>query len=103
MKKTLIILALTCSPVLAQQGQAPQMPDLDGMFFKQFDTNQDGRVSKSEFMQPTEAQFDQMDKNRDGELDAAEVKAFNQEMQQRIQEMQRQMQQQMQQQGKPLR
>lgn len=94
MKKTLIILALTCSPVLAQQGETPQMPDLEGMFFKQFDSNQDGRVSKAEFMKPTEAQFDQMDKNGDGELDAAEVAAFNQEMQQRIQEMQRQMQQQ---------
>lgn len=69
----------------AQQGQ---MPNLDDVFFKQFDANQDGQVSKQEFLQPTEAQFAHMDKDGNGSLNRAEVKAFNDEMQQRMREMQ---------------
>jgi Ca2+-binding EF-hand superfamily protein len=84
-------LAVISSPVFALQGQ---MPDLDAMFFKQFDRNQDGQVSKAEFMEPTEAQFTSMDRDGNGALDATEVKAFNADMMKRMQEMQRQMQQQ---------
>ena len=91
MKRTLALVALISAPVLAQQGE---MPNLEELFFKQFDANQDGQVSKAEFLVPTEAQFDHMDGDKNGALDAAEVKAFNTEMQQRMQEMQRRMQQQ---------
>lgn len=94
MKKVLIALTFICPAAFAQQGQMPQMPNLDEMFFKQFDTNQDGMVSKEEFLKPTEAQFDHMDRDKNGALDQAEVKAFNDEMKKRMQEMQRQMQQQ---------
>ena len=94
MRKTFIAIALICSPAFAQQGQMPQMPDLGEMFFKQFDADNNGQVSKAEFMQPTEAQFDHMDRDKNGALDQAEVKAFNDEMQQKMQEMQRQMRQQ---------
>jgi len=97
MKKTLIVLALFSGPVLAQQPPMqlmPQMPDLEKLFFEQFDTNKDGVVSKDEFLKPTVAQFDHMDRDKNGALDSAEVKAFNDEMKQRMQEMQRQMQEQ---------
>ncbi len=94
MKKMLIALAIICPPAFAQQGQMPQMPDLGEMFFNQFDENRDGSVSRDEFLKPTEAQFDHMDRDKNGALDQAEVKAFNDEMQSRMQEMQRQMQQQ---------
>jgi Ca2+-binding EF-hand superfamily protein len=94
MKKTLIALTLFSSPLLAQQPQMPMMPDLEKLFFDQFDTDKDGQVSKAEFLKPTEAQFDFMDGDKNGALDQAEVKAFNDEMKQRMQEMQRQMQQQ---------
>lgn len=93
MKKIVIALSLLAAPALAQQ-QMPQMPDLDQIFFKQFDTNQDGQVSREEFLKPTEAQFDYMDRNKDGALDQAEVKAFNEEMKQRMEEIRKQMQQQ---------
>ena len=95
MKKSILAALLLSTPALAQQspmGQQ-QMPDLEGMFFQQFDKDQDGKVSKAEFLKPTEAQFDHMDRNNDGEIDRAEVEAFNKEMQQRLEEMQRQMQQ----------
>ena len=94
MKKTVIALALFSSPLLAQQPQMPKMPDLEKLFFEQFDTDKDGQVSKAEFLKPTEAQFNFMDRDKNGALDQAEVKAFNDEMKQRMQEMQRQMQQQ---------
>lgn len=93
MKKTLLTLAFACSSTFAQQGAMPQMPDLGAMFFQQFDTDNDKRVTKTEFIKPTEAQFDHMDKNGDGALDEAEIAAFNQEMQQRMEDMQRHMQQ----------
>jgi Ca2+-binding EF-hand superfamily protein len=70
------------------------MPDLEKIFFEQFDTNKDGLVSKEEFLKPTVEQFNHMDRDNNGSLDQAEVKAFNDEMKQRMQEMQRQMQQQ---------
>lgn len=100
MKTTLFALVLISSPALAQQGQVPMKPDLDAIFFQQFDSDKDGQVSKAEFLRPTEAQFDHMDKDKNGLLDAAEVKAFNEEMNQRMQQMQRQMNQQ---QGMPRR
>lgn len=96
MKMTLSVIVLISAPAfaLAQQGQIPERPDLDGMFFQQFDGDRDGQVSKAEFLKPTEAQFDHMDRDENGVLDQAEVKAFNEEMSQRMQQMQRQMQQQ---------
>ena len=94
MKKILIVLPLLSAPAFAQQAPPQQMPDLNKMFFEQFDTDKDGRVSKAEFLKPTEAQFDHMDRNKDGVLDPAEVKAFNTEMTQRMEEMQRRMMQQ---------
>lgn len=94
MKKTLIILTFACTPAFAQQGQMPQMPDLETVFFQQFDANGDGQVTREEFLKPTEAQFDHMDRDKNGALDTAEVRAFNDEMKQRMQDMQRQMQQQ---------
>jgi Ca2+-binding EF-hand superfamily protein len=93
-RRTLIALVFASPLALAQQGQMPAMPDLEKMFFQQFDTNQDGVVSKQEFLKPTEAQFNHMDKDGNGALDRNEVKAFNEEMERRMQEMQRQMQQQ---------
>ena len=94
MKKSLIALTLLSVPALAQQAPTQQMPDLNKMFFEQFDTDKDGRVSKAEFLKPTEDQFDHMDSSKDGMLDAAEVQAFNTEMTQRMEEMQRRMMQQ---------
>ena len=93
--RNLFIALIAASPMaLAQQAQMPNMPDLGALFFQQFDSNQDGMVSKQEFMEPTAAQFDHMDKDGNGALDQAEVEAFNAEMMKRMQEMQRQMPQQ---------
>lgn len=37
------------------------------------DTNKNGRVSKSEYMNFMEAEFDRLDKNKNGELDPKEL------------------------------
>ncbi len=94
MKYTIPTLALTlivAVPVFAQQ----QMPDQGEIFLKTFDANGDGRVSKDEYVKPQiqqiEKQFDYLDKNKDGIVDADEAKAFAKEMQQRMEQMQRQM------------
>lgn len=100
MRNLLITLVAISAPALAQQ---PQMPNLEELFFKQFDTNQDGQVSKAEFLRPTEAQFEHMDRDGNGVLDSAEVKAFNEEVQQHMKEMQQRMQQQGGPQGTPWR
>ncbi len=98
MRTWLITLVAISAPALAQQ---PQMPNLEEMFFKQFDTDQDGQVSRAEFLKPTEAQFQHMDRDGNGALDGAEVKAFNEEVQQHMREMQQRMQQQGGPQGSP--
>ena len=90
MKYLIPALALLLSaPLLAQ---SPQQ-DPAAMFLKTFDANGDGKVSKNEFVQPQvqqiEKQFDYMDKNKDGAVDAAEAKAFGEEMQKRMEQMQR--------------
>jgi Ca2+-binding EF-hand superfamily protein len=90
-KQIFLAIAFVSAPAIAQQ---PQMPNLEDIFFKQFDTNQDSQVSKAEFLKPTEAQFDHMDRDKNGALSQAEVKAFNDEMKQRIEEMQQRLQQQ---------
>lgn len=87
---TLTTLMLLSASALAQQ---PQMPNLEEMFFKQFDNDNDGQVSRAEFLKPTEAQFEHMDRNHNGALDQAEVTAFNAEMKQRMEEMRQRMQQ----------
>jgi Ca2+-binding EF-hand superfamily protein len=94
MKYTIPTLALTlivAAPVFAKQ----QMPDQGEMFMKTFDANGDGRVSKDEYMKPQiqhiEKQFDYLDKNKDGVVNADEAEAFAKEMQQRMEQMQRQM------------
>lgn len=103
MKKAIAVISLSLLAAPAMAQQPPQMPNLEEIFFKQFDSDQDGRVTRAEFLKPTEAQFDHMDANKDGALDQGEVKAFNDEMQKRMQEMQRQMQQQGQMPGTPRR
>lgn len=88
-------LAMAQSPA----GNQSQMPDFPKMFFQQFDKNNDGRVSKQEFLAPTAQQFDAMDNNGDGIVSNAEITAFSKMMVQRMMQMQKQMQQKAGQQG----
>ncbi len=88
--RTLIISALAvllAAPALAQNQDPAQV------FLKTFDANNDGKVSRDEYVQPQmqniKKQFDYMDKNKDGQVDSGEASAFAQEMQQRMQKMQK--------------
>lgn len=92
MNRLPIALSLLLAGLTVQAQQ--HLPNLDEMFFKQFDSDQDGHVSKAEFLAPNEAQFKHMDSDGDGSLNKAEVKTFNDEMTRRMREMQQQMQRQ---------
>lgn len=85
----LAAIALLASPALAQQTQG----NPSQMFLQTFDANKDGRVSRDEFVKPQvqqiEKQFQYMDKNGDGSVDAKEADAFAKEMQKRMQRMEK--------------
>jgi Ca2+-binding EF-hand superfamily protein len=83
-----ILLASLLAFTATAFAQQPTMADLEDAFFKQLDTDQDGKISSEEFLQPTRAQFDYMDSNGDGNVDRSELRAFNDDMQKRMREMQ---------------
>lgn len=84
------IALLMAAPVFAQGTPA----DPSQVFLKTFDADQDGKVSRDEYVKPQvqqiEKQFDYMDKNKDGSVDAGEAAAFAEEMRERMQRMQKQ-------------
>jgi len=88
MKHMVATLALSMS--LAAPAFAQQPENQSERFLKTFDANQDGQVSKDEYIKPhiqqLQGQFDYMDKNKDGGIDKAEADAFAQELQQRMQQ-----------------
>ncbi|MEZ5449180.1 MAG: hypothetical protein R3E89_09340 [Thiolinea sp.] len=47
---------------------------------KMMDADEDGKVSKEEFMKPHEAMFDEMDANDDGMLDGDEMEKHHKGM-----------------------
>ncbi len=64
------------------------------VFLKTFDADNNGKVSRDEYVKPQaqqiEKQFDYMDKNKDGNVDAGEAEAFAEEMRHKMQKMQKQ-------------
>ena len=56
---------------------AQPVPKADaGQFLQRFDTNKDGKVSKTEHRAPASAQFDRADANKDGTLSVAEQRTL---------------------------
>jgi hypothetical protein len=99
MKKLLMLTALAMvasAPVMAERGPNG---DRDGrgpgdggkrmgeMMFKQHDTNNDGVITKEEFMKTVEARFDKMDADSDGKVTKEEVKKHGDEMKKKFEEM----------------
>ena len=89
MKYLISALALVMvGPLFAQS----QQMEPSQVFLKTFDANNDGKVSRDEYVQPQVqqigSQFDYMDKNGDGSVDAGEAAAFAEEMRQRMQQRQ---------------
>jgi hypothetical protein len=91
MKQLIPALAmLAASAALAESQPAPS-----AMFLQRFDANGDRVVSREEFTQPhlqsVNRQFDAMDTNRDGQVDAGEADAFAENMRQHMQQQMQQM------------
>jgi Ca2+-binding EF-hand superfamily protein len=90
MKYLISVLAIAlAAPVLAQ---SQQQMDPSQVFLKTFDANNDGKVSRDEYVKPQvqqiEKQFGYMDKNGDGSVDGGEAAAFAEEMRNRMQQQQ---------------
>lgn len=95
---TAILTLLTLSmPLAAQQPQSKQQPqqrpDPAKMFMQGADLNQDGRVTREEFLKPGEEQFRRMDRNHDGVITSEEAAAFTADMQKRMEQMRKKYQQ----------
>jgi Ca2+-binding EF-hand superfamily protein len=79
MKKILALsLTLVSAQSLAQDAPTapPTLQQINQMFFMEFDADHDQQVSRDEFLRSTNAQFDFMDRNRDGMIDKSEVAAY---------------------------
>lgn len=70
------------------------MPNPGETFVKNLDTNEDGKVDRDEFEQPTVESFERMDRNDDDLASSEEADAFFQEMKREMQEQMQRMQQQ---------
>jgi Ca2+-binding EF-hand superfamily protein len=92
MKPALAVFLLTLPPLVAsaQPPAGGQPPSRAQAFMNTLDTNKDGKVGKTEYLKPFEAQFDAMDQNKDGTIDQAEFEAFANMMRQRMQQMRQQ-------------
>jgi Ca2+-binding EF-hand superfamily protein len=86
----LLIPALTL--VMATPVFAADQPKASEVFLQRFDADNNGEVSRDEFVKPhlqsINQQFDEMDMNRDGKVDSGEADAFAEMMRQRMQQMQ---------------
>jgi Ca2+-binding EF-hand superfamily protein len=89
-----LIPALALLVAVPVSAQSPEQPNPGQLFLQTFDADKDGRVSKDEYVKPQvqqiEKQFDYLDKNKDGQVDAGEAEAFAAEMRQRAEQMQKQ-------------
>lgn len=80
-KKKMMLLATIVLGLAGARGLALAAPHVDAgikqtvQLLVLMETDSSGKVSKAEFMKFMEAQFDRLDKNKDGELD---VKEFTQ-------------------------
>ena len=82
MHRFLVMLALTSIlPAWAQTPQqGPDLNQINQLFFKQYDANGDGLVTGREFLMPSMAQFEFLDRNADGRVDMNEVSDFTRMM-----------------------
>ena len=77
---TAVLLVMVGLTIAAQTGAAPKAQDNIAMGEAQvkqllplMDQDQDGKVSKREFMKFMEAEFDRLDKRNEGKLDVKEL------------------------------
>jgi Ca2+-binding EF-hand superfamily protein len=73
------ILALMASPCLAQQTPLAAQRQSDTattQLLQLMDKDQNGKVSKAEFMNYMSTEFDRLDVNHDGELDVKELSSL---------------------------
>lgn len=91
MKKLITPTLLVMLPLIASaQPPAGRPSSMSEAFMMQLDANQDGQVSKAEFLANEEKQFDEMDGNKDGNIDHTEIEEVEKRMRERMQKMRKQ-------------
>lgn len=81
MHRLIALLLFVAAPAIAQPPQqAPDLDRINQLFFKQYDADGNGVVTGREFLAPSMAQFDYLDRNDDGIVDMDEVSAFTRMM-----------------------
>lgn len=85
MRRNLLIACLSATAALAgttyaQKAAVPKVQDKSALtkesvtdLLLQMDTNQDGKISKQEWMRFMEAEFDRLDRSKTGQLDRNEL------------------------------
>lgn len=93
MKKILLActaLVLTVSPVMAEDHgdhrDGHHKGHDKGAWMQKIDSDGDGKISKSEFINSHEERFGKMDTNGDGYLERGEMKAHKKKMHEKIRE-----------------
>ena len=89
-KTTLLAMLAMSSPLLAQPAPEDAPSSMSDAFMQQLDADKDGKVTKTEFLKPNEAEFAHIDKNQDGSIDKAEIDAFADEMRQHMEKLKQQ-------------
>ena len=79
MVRVLCILSVSLSALIWCQASFSQQITADGLI-KRFDSDKDGVIQKSEAKNQLQKNFDRIDTNRDGTLDAAELKRLAQRL-----------------------
>lgn len=91
-KSTLLVAALMCTPAfaLAAGESSPHGMGHHGMGhqsrLKAMDTNNDGMISRDEFMKAHDAMWDKMPKNKDGMVSIADMQKMHDERKEEHQE-----------------
>ena len=96
----LALVAFMGAPAMAEQGRQG-MPEGHGKMMKnEADTNDDGMLSKAEFMAMQEKRFAEMDGNSDGSVTKEEMKAHVGKMKEKFEERRKEMKEKMEENGK---
>ena len=73
------VLAFQALPALAEEGPHGGKHGGPGRFFEKLDTDKDGSVTETEFLNSSKSKFGEMDSDKDGKITKAELEAHHAE------------------------
>lgn len=85
MKSSIILGSLILASTASHAQNTPTAEQLQQVFMQRMDSDQNGVVTQDEYLKPYITQFEYLDRDRNGMINANEAKAFAQQMLQRQQ------------------